>query len=298
MEKCVEDMDSKKKYILFGAGFEGIGVLHILGNESVAFFCDSFSKEERIEGIPVIDFLELKVIHNDYQVVVAVTNPSAVAEICRLLNENCIPYAFPVEVYREKQMNLSKIKQEEEFRYWEKLHDWYKTVNYKDEILYLAGKDDDEFLSEKVIADFGCGPLGTLAWTDKPLVKLGIDVLAARYGENFLKGKLAEHGMIYVTSTEKCIPIPDNYVDCILTINSLDHVENLKAMCEEIKRILKPQALLLGDFNLLERETECEPQTLTEEILREVLLDDFVLDMYEVVNSNGLRLRVRGRYKE
>ena len=290
-------MSCQKKYILFGAGFEGIGVLHTLGKDSVAFFCDNFAEEDRIEDIPVIDFSILKDIFSDYRVVVSVTNSAVVDEICKLLEDNQIPYVFPVNVYREKQLSLSRIKHEEELRYWDKLHDWNTSINYKDEILYLAGKDDDTFLAGKVVADFGCGPLGTLAWTDKPLVKLGIDVLAARYGEAFLKGKLAEHGMVYVTSTEKCIPIPDNYVDCIITMNSLDHVENLEQMCAELKRILKPGALLLGDFNLLERETECEPQTLTEGILKEVLLDDFEIEMYRIVESNGLRLRVRGKYR-
>ena len=81
--------------------------------------------------------------------------------------------------------------------------------------------------------------------------------------------------MIYVQSSENVIPISTNYVDYLITINSLDHVYNLDLIAKELKRILKPNGILLAGFNLNEPETECEPQTLTIEKLKNELLNEF-----------------------
>ncbi len=64
------------------------------------------------------------------------------------------------------------------------------------------------------------------------------------------------------------------------TINALDHVDNLEQMSNEILRIMKTGGKLLGSFNLNEPATECEPQMLTEELLREKFLRHFTIEMY------------------
>lgn len=81
--------------------------------------------------------------------------------------------------------------------------------------------------------------------------------------------------MIYVTSTEHLIPMPDCIVDVMYSVNSLDHTANLRAMCSEILRVMKPNAELIASFNLHEPPTAAEPQVLTEELLDELLLRHF-----------------------
>lgn len=155
---------------------------------------------------------------------------------------------------------------------------YFINSGYRDIFLGIANEKSDSFLDNKIIADFGCGPRGSLAWTDVPKVKIGVDVLANKYMYYFGECMI-NHGMIYLNSDEHKIPLPNNYVDVLSTINSLDHVAVLDNMVSEICRVLKPGGLLLGSFNLNEQATQCEPQTLTEQILNEKFLCKFnVLD--------------------
>lgn len=110
-------------------------------------------------------------------------------------------------------------------------------------------------------------------------MKIGIDVLSAEYLNEFGE-EMISHNMIYVTSNENKIPIPSGFVDYVITINSLDHVMNLDEITRELLRILKPQGTLIASFNLNEPYVEHEPQTLTEEILQEKLLDNFDIESY------------------
>lgn len=173
-------------------------------------------------------------------------------------------------------------KYDSELSFWKTRHKKEGVLNnyhYKKLMLAIAEEENDDFWRGQVVADFGCGPRGSLAWTNTPAVKLGIDVLAAHYLESF-GDELIRHNMIYVVSDEKRIMIPDSYVDCLLTINSLDHVDDMGAMVSEILRILKPGGKLLASFNLNESSTECEPQSFTEEFLKEEFLKYFKINSY------------------
>ena len=188
---------------------------------------------------------------------------------------------------RIEKITIKKDKYVGEMSYWRRQYKnegkKFENEFYERLMLSIAQEQDDTFLGNKVIADFGCGPRGSLKWAKSPAIKIGIDVLASRYMEEFGEA-LIQHDMIYVTSTEKYIPLPNESVDCVCTINSLDHVNNLKEMSKEILRILKPQGILLASFNLNESCTECEPQTLTEKKLNEYLLKDFEIETYRLAH--------------
>lgn len=144
-------------------------------------------------------------------------------------------------------------------------------LDYEKKMLALAGQPDDSFLVGKVVADFGCGPMGTLMWAKSAKARIGIDVTAVAFSRYDIRA----HNMIYVESTERRIPLPDNSVDILYTINALDHTNNLQAMCDELVRILAPGGILLASFNLGEEPTFDEPQTLSEAVLDRVLLNRF-----------------------
>lgn len=184
-------------------------------------------------------------------------------------------------------ISVSRDKYDGEMSYWRSkyIEEGRSFVNehYERRILSIAQEKEDTFLKNKVIADFGCGPRGSLKWAKSPAIKIGIDVLANKYMEEFGE-TLIQHDMVYVTSTEKYIPLPNESVDCVCTINSLDHVNNLEEMSKEILRILKSQGILLASFNLNEPCTECEPQTLTEKKLNECLLKHFEIETYRLAH--------------
>ena len=134
-------------------------------------------------------------------------------------------------------------------------------------------------MSDKIVADFGCGPLGSLCWATSARLRIGIDVLAAEYARFDIRA----HNMCYVSSTEDAIPLPPDYVDVLYTMNALDHVWRLEKMCDELIRILAPGGVLVGAFNLDEEPTNCEPQRLTEARLKDVLLNRLKTESYRVV---------------
>lgn len=168
-------------------------------------------------------------------------------------------------------------KYRSELNYWRNRHRTeggkFENAWYEGTMLSMAREPDASFFSDKVVADFGCGPRGSLSWL-RDATKIGIDVLSTAYSEEF-PDDLRQHGMIYVTSTERLIPMPGNFVDVMFSMNSLDHTANLQTMCSEILRVMKPDAELIASFNLHEPPTAAEPQVLTEELLDEVLLRHF-----------------------
>ncbi len=167
----------------------------------------------------------------------------------------------------------TRIKRWAEFTYWKE--QWAKeggtfaNDHYQPLMLAIAGENDAEFLRDKIVADFGCGPRGSLCWAREARQRIGIDVLIDQYA----KLGISQHDMVYVRNTERQIPLPDSYVDVMFVINALDHCSDLKNSCREILRVMKPDALLIGSFGLEEEMSAAEPTTLTMKKLNRHLLD-------------------------
>lgn len=150
---------------------------------------------------------------------------------------------------------------------------------YRKHMLAMAGEEDDDFVSNKIVADFGCGPRGSLEWAHPANERIGIDVLADVYVANF---DLSAHSMRYVANSEHAIPLPSDYVDILYTLNAIDHVDHLERMCSELLRILKPGGDFVGSFNLHEPATVCEPQTLDEALVKTLLLNRLQVKSYRL----------------
>jgi SAM-dependent methyltransferase len=147
----------------------------------------------------------------------------------------------------------------------------FKNAHYEPRMLAMAGETSDEFLRDLVVADFGCGPRGSLVWASSPRLRIGIDVLADRYVDEF-QDELLSHGMVYLTSTEHAIPLPADFVDVMFTLNAMDHVESFETMCDEVLRVIKPGGELIASFNIHEPASRTEPQSLDEETVDRALL--------------------------
>jgi SAM-dependent methyltransferase len=160
----------------------------------------------------------------------------------------------------------------------------FKNSHYKRLMLAMAEESSDDFLEGKIVADFGCGPRGSLVWASSALLRIGIDVLADRYADEFTDN-IISHGMIYLKSTENVIPLPSDFVDVVFTLNSIDHVDNFPVMCKEIIRVLKPGGEFLGSFNLEEPASPCEPQQLNERIIKDNLLNNMEVQSYRITKK-------------
>lgn len=185
---------------------------------------------------------------------------------------------FPTE---EKAQN----KHESEVEFWRNKFDedkqFFRNDWYKKTMLAMATEQNDDFIKDKILADFGCGPRGTLEWAKSAKIKIGIDVLADLYVDEF-KDCLLKHGMIYLKSTENAIPLPSNFIDVMFSLNAIDHVDNFEEMCAEILRVLKPKGLLIASFNLNEPVSITEPQSLTESKVKESILDKMEIQNYRL----------------
>jgi len=120
------------------------------------------------------------------------------------------------------------------------------------------------FIKEKKILDIGCGPRGSLEWADMTSERIGIDPLADKY----LRLGAKNHKMKYVKGQSENIPFDDNYFDVVCSFNSIDHVENLKLSCEEIKRVLKSGAVFLLIVDTHKKAQLCEPQSINWSFLK------------------------------
>ena len=169
-----------------------------------------------------------------------------------------------------------------EIEFWQEKFDAengeFDNAFYKRLFLAVAGEENQDFVKDKIFADFGCGPRGSLQWADQARLRIGIDVIADAY----TRFNTRRHDMCYVTSTEKWIPLPSNYADVLSTINSIDHVDDFPALCSELRRVMAPGAIFLGSFNLDEPSARCEPQTLTEELLKTHLLRYMNVESYRI----------------
>jgi SAM-dependent methyltransferase len=178
-------------------------------------------------------------------------------------------------------------KLDAELGYWRGCHraegGHFENAHYERLMLALAGEQESGFVAGKVVADFGCGPRGSLVWASAALLRIGIDVLAARYWEEF--PDVADHRMVYLTSSERKIPLPSSSVDVMFSVNALDHVADLPAMCSEILRVLKPGGLLAASLNLEEQRTAEEPQQLSEAAIRGHLLAGLEVEQYRATDK-------------
>lgn len=160
----------------------------------------------------------------------------------------------------------------------------FSNSHYKKLMLGMAEESTDSFLKGKIVADFGCGPRGSLAWAKSASLRIGIDVLADRYADEFTTN-IKSHGMIYLKSTEKVIPLPSELVDVMYTLNAIDHVNNFPIICAEIVRVLKPGGVFIGSFNLEEPASRCEPQQLNEQVIKENLLNNLEIQSYRTTRK-------------
>jgi len=212
-----------------------------------------------------------------------------VNKLCNKLGYNIVPtilFTDFLERSNNKQKYLAELK------WWvdrfEEENKNFRNEHYKKLMLGMAKEETDEFLKNKIVADFGCGPRGSLVWTQSPALKIGIDVLVDQYFDTF-GDTLIKHGYLYVKSTEHYIPLPTEFVDVVYTINAMDHTENFSAMAQEILRILKKGGTFIGSFNLNEPPTVCEPLTLTESIVKEHFFDKLEIEHTRIVVNDKKR---------
>lgn len=153
-----------------------------------------------------------------------------------------------------------------ELRFWERaLAEGRAGRRIGEELLTTHVGLDGAFYAGKRVLDVGCGPRRELDWADMTTERVGLDPLADRYLE--LLGPEAAARMSYVTGVAERMPFDDGHFDVVVSVNSLDHVQDIGQAASEIKRVLRPGGsfLLLTELNHRARLTE--PQEFSWEVL-------------------------------
>jgi SAM-dependent methyltransferase len=163
----------------------------------------------------------------------------------------------------------------------------FDNSHYERLMLAMAEESTQSFIKGKIVADFGCGPRGSLVWAASALIRIGIDVLADRYADEFTED-ITSHGMIYLKCTENVIPLPSEFIDVMFTMQAMGYVDRLSSMCEEILRVLKPGGELIGSFHLEQPTSPMEPQQLSERVIKENLLNHLEVRSYRVTEMGDM----------
>lgn len=137
---------------------------------------------------------------------------------------------------------------------------------------------DKQFYSGKKILDIGCGPRGSLEWADEAAERVGLDPLVDRYRELGID----QHKMTYVNAPSEAIPFPDEYFDVALSLNSLDHVDDLDQTAREIKRVLAQAGFFFVMVEIHPHPTIAEPITLSWDFLKKFQMQIIEEHHYEV----------------
>lgn len=182
-------------------------------------------------------------------------------------------FEFIIQIESEIKRVYIKKKRNYEFGYWERIwhtEEWMtKERDVSKRYTFYFGIDK-EYFANKIILDIGCGPLGSLDLFNAKM-KIGLDPLAAKYFNFGIK----KHHMIYIAGLSERLPFSNNLFDAVVSVNSLDHIDNLKKTVSEIHRVLKKHGEILFEINYQNRATIIEPIILRDGIIKKLFLNRF-----------------------
>jgi ubiquinone/menaquinone biosynthesis C-methylase UbiE len=191
-------------------------------------------------------------------------------------------------LYSRAEANLFPLRHKErkEVAYWQsRLSEEGRLRNHHYLESYTSPFDlKPSFYTGKRILDIGCGPRGSLEWADMATERVGLDPLVPAY----LKMGADRHRMTYVAASSDAIPFAADYFDVVCSINSLDHVADVKKTISEIKRVARPGGVFLLVTEVNHEPTSTEPVKLPWNI-SEAFTDAFTLlaeKRYEIGNHD------------
>lgn len=152
------------------------------------------------------------------------------------------------------------------------------TDNYRETITGAGNIDDLSFFDDKIVLDVGSGPACTLCWIPNARARIGLDPLADR----FMELGIGDHNMLYLNAPGERIPLPSAYVDVVISINAIDHVEDPVAVMKEIDRIARPGGHFIGSIGLRERPTFSEPHVLTTQLFERHLFRSWTQEFSKI----------------
>ncbi len=172
-------------------------------------------------------------------------NPASIKDYLNWRYDQFINY-FLTEENAKKRMEL---------KFWKQRFKTCPEPKFK-EMMTTGFNLTEEDYDNKFVLDVGCGLKGSLEWCLNASWCIGIDTLMGKY-DKLTKGQ--ERQAIYLEMDIERTPFAQNTFDIIISINSLDHINDLRMALIEIGRIIKPNGLFLVAVDLKHHKTVCEP---------------------------------------
>jgi SAM-dependent methyltransferase len=131
-------------------------------------------------------------------------------------------------------------------------------------ILQESGIEDASFFDGKVVVDIGPGALG-FPDACPARISIGVEPLAHRFAD---AGLMLSSKAVYLAARAEAIPLISGTVDVVVARNSLDHVDDPRAVVAEARRLLRPGGTLILNFDVDHTPTATEPHALDAEQVR------------------------------
>lgn len=101
-----------------------------------------------------------------------------------------------------------------------------------------------EFVKDKVVLDIACGEgYGSMLLSYKASYVIGVDI--SEEVIDFARAKYNRDNISFKTGKCDKIPLEDSSVDVVVSFETIEHHDQHEAMMREIKRILRPNGLLI-----------------------------------------------------
>jgi SAM-dependent methyltransferase len=108
------------------------------------------------------------------------------------------------------------------------------------------------------VADISCGlGYGSPIILQSNMVNsyVGLDIDTATVNE--ARRRYERPNVKFVTGSCIAIPLPTNSVDCVITLETLEHIEDVGLAINEFRRILRPGGMLIGSVPSSDYEERC-----------------------------------------
>ena len=101
-----------------------------------------------------------------------------------------------------------------------------------------------EFISNKVVLDIACGDgYGSFLMSEKASHVYGVDIDQTTILN--AQNKYIKSNLIFLTGSADKISLESNSIDVVVSFETIEHHDNHHEMIREIKRVLKPDGLLI-----------------------------------------------------
>lgn len=124
-------------------------------------------------------------------------------------------------------------------------------------------KVDASLFTGKRVLDVGAGPIPS-ATCFEGCELYALDPLMSVYRDLGFPHELYQQ-VHFIDSPAEDLPFEDNFFDAIISVNAIDHVDNLYRVAQELKRVAKEDCLFAMHVNY-HKPTICEPVEINDDI--------------------------------